>query len=73
MKIYEYQGKEILRQFGVPTPRGIGCFIVAEAVAAAQQLGGRMKGEGATGLVLIPLAPKVRSLLSFPFPKFKEM
>ena len=54
MKIYEYQGKEILRQFGVPTPRGIGCFIVAGAVAAAQQLGGRMKGEGATGLVLIP-------------------
>jgi succinyl-CoA synthetase beta subunit len=54
MKIHEYQGKEILRQFGVPTPRGIACFSVAEAVAAAQQLGGRMKGVGATGLVLIP-------------------
>ena len=40
MKIHEYQGKEILRQFGVPTPRGMACFSVDEAVAAAQQLGG---------------------------------
>jgi len=40
MKIHEYQGKEILRQFGVPTPRGMACFSVNEAVAAAQQLGG---------------------------------
>ena len=40
MKIHEYQGKEILRQFGVPTPRGAACFSVDEAVAAAQQLGG---------------------------------
>ncbi len=40
MKIHEYQGKEILRQFDVPTPRGVACFSVNEAVAAAQQLGG---------------------------------
>lgn len=40
MKIHEYQGKEILRQFGVPTPRGVACFSVDEAVVAAQQLGG---------------------------------
>jgi len=40
MKIHEYQGKEILRQFGVPTPRGTACFSVDEAVAAARQLGG---------------------------------
>jgi succinyl-CoA synthetase beta subunit len=40
MKIHEYQGKEILRQFGVPTPRGMACFSVDEVVAAAQQLGG---------------------------------
>ena len=40
MKIHEYQGKEILRQFGVPTPRGSACFSVDEAVAAAKQLGG---------------------------------
>jgi len=42
MKIHEYQGKEILRQFGVPTPRGIACFNVDEAVTAAQQLGGAL-------------------------------
>ncbi len=40
MKIHEYQGKEILRQFAVPTPHGVACFSVDEAVAAAQQLGG---------------------------------
>jgi succinyl-CoA synthetase beta subunit len=40
MKIHEYQGKEILRQFGVPTPRGVACFSADEAVAAAEQLGG---------------------------------
>jgi succinyl-CoA synthetase beta subunit len=40
MKIHEYQGKEILRQFGVPTPRGVACFGVDEAAVAAQQLGG---------------------------------
>ncbi len=40
MKIHEYQGKEILRKFGVATPRGIPCFSVDEAVKAAQELGG---------------------------------
>jgi succinyl-CoA synthetase beta subunit len=40
MKIHEYQGKEILRQFGVLTPRGMACFSVDEAMAAAEQLGG---------------------------------
>ncbi len=40
MKIHEYQGKEIFRKFGVPTPRGIPAFSVDEAVAAAQSLGG---------------------------------
>jgi len=40
MKIHEYQGKEILRQFGVSTPRGVACFSVDEAVEAARQLGG---------------------------------
>ena len=40
MKIHEYQGKEILRQFGVPVPRGIAAFNVQEAVEAAQKLGG---------------------------------
>ncbi len=40
MKIHEYQGKEILRQFGVPVPRGVPAFTVQEAVEAAQKLGG---------------------------------
>jgi succinyl-CoA synthetase beta subunit len=40
MKIHEYQGKEILRNFGVPVPRGIAAFTVQEAVEAAQKLGG---------------------------------
>ncbi len=40
MKIHEYQGKDILRKFGVPVPRGIAAFTVQEAVEAAQKLGG---------------------------------
>ena len=40
MKIHEYQGKDILRQFGVPVPRGIPAFTIQEAVEAAQKLGG---------------------------------
>ena len=40
MKIHEYQGKEILRRFGIPTPRGIPAFSVDEAVRAAQAIGG---------------------------------
>ncbi len=40
MNVHEYQGKEILRKYGVTTPRGIPCFSVDEAVAAAQELGG---------------------------------
>ncbi len=40
MKIHEYQGKELLRQFGVPAPRGIPAFTIEEAVKAAQKLGG---------------------------------
>lgn len=40
MKIHEYQGKELLKKFGVTVPRGIPAFSVDEAVAAAEQLGG---------------------------------
>lgn len=42
MKIHEYQGKEILRKFGVVTPRGFPCFSVDEAVAAAEKLEGKV-------------------------------
>ena len=40
MKIHEYQGKELLRKFGVTVPRGIPAFSVDEAVKAAETLGG---------------------------------
>jgi len=40
MKIHEYQGKEILRQAGIPVPRGYPAFTVREATEAAQKLGG---------------------------------
>ena len=40
MKIHEYQGKELLRQFGVPVPRGVAAFNIDEAMKAAESLGG---------------------------------
>jgi succinyl-CoA synthetase beta subunit len=40
VKIHEYQGKELFRKFGVPTPRGFPAFSVDEAVDAAKKLGG---------------------------------
>jgi succinyl-CoA synthetase beta subunit len=59
MKIHEYQGKELLRKFGVPVPRGIVARSVEEAYLAATELacepvvvkaqihaGGRGKGGG---------------------------
>src|SRR5450631_1585691 len=42
MNVHEYQGKEILRRYGVVTPRGFPCFSVAEADAAARELGGKV-------------------------------
>src|SRR2546427_13117178 len=62
MKIHEYQAKEILRKYGVATPRGIPCFSVDEAgetargpggkawgVKAQSHTGGRGEGGGAKG------------------------
>ncbi len=40
MKIHEYQGKQILKKFGVTVPRGIHCTTVDDAVKAAETLGG---------------------------------
>ena len=40
MKIHEYQGKELLRKFGVVVPKGFPAFTVDEAVEAAKKLGG---------------------------------
>src|ERR1700722_10491730 len=42
MNVHEYQGKEILRKYGVATPQGVACFSVAEADAAARRLGGKV-------------------------------
>src|SRR5919206_2851559 len=59
MKIHEYQGKELLKRFGVPVPRGIVARSPEEAYHAAKELatdvvvvkaqihaGGRGKGGG---------------------------
>src|SRR5687767_10836714 len=40
MNIHEYQAKAVLREFGVPTARGLPAFTVEEALKAAHQLGG---------------------------------
>jgi succinyl-CoA synthetase beta subunit len=40
MNIHEYQAKAVLREFGVPVPRGIAAFSPDEAVKAANELGG---------------------------------
>ena len=42
MKIHEYQGKQILKKFGVTVPRGIHCTTVDDAVKAAETLGGNV-------------------------------
>ena len=42
MKIHEYQAKEVLRKYGVPTPRGVPCFSVDAAVKAAQSIPGKV-------------------------------
>ncbi|WP_152392458.1 ADP-forming succinate--CoA ligase subunit beta [Paenibacillus guangzhouensis] len=39
MNIHEYQGKEVLRQYGVAVPQGKVAFSVDEAVEAAESLG----------------------------------
>ncbi len=45
MKIHEYQAKEVLRHYGVPVPKGIACFSVDEAEAAAKQIIAETGGE----------------------------
>ena len=38
MNIHEYQAKAVLREFGVPVPRGQAAFSVEEAIKAAKEL-----------------------------------
>ena len=40
MNIHEYQAKAVLREFGVPVPRGVPALSVEKAVKAANELGG---------------------------------
>jgi len=74
MKIHEYQGKEIFRRFGLPTPRGIPAFSVDEAVKAAETIGGGVqvvkaqihaggRGKGG-GVKLAKSSAEVRDLAS---------
>ncbi|WP_044893784.1 ADP-forming succinate--CoA ligase subunit beta [Bacillus alveayuensis] len=42
MNIHEYQGKEILRSYGVAVPNGRVAFTVEEAVEAAKELGSQV-------------------------------
>src|SRR5258706_15020146 len=42
MKVHEYQAKEILRRYGVPTPRGVVVDNPEDARRAAETLGGRV-------------------------------
>jgi succinyl-CoA synthetase beta subunit len=39
MKIHEYQGKELFRQYGIPTPPGEAVKTAADAVRAAKSMG----------------------------------
>src|SRR4051794_38220168 len=40
MDIHEHQAKALLKEFGLPVPRGVAAFSVEDAVRAAQTLGG---------------------------------
>ena len=40
MNIHEYQAKAVLKEYGVPVPRGAPAFSVEDAVRAASELGG---------------------------------
>ncbi|HEX9352148.1 MAG TPA: ADP-forming succinate--CoA ligase subunit beta [Gaiellaceae bacterium] len=42
MDLYEYQGKELFRRFGIPTSEGRLAMGVGEARAAAEELGGQV-------------------------------
>jgi len=42
MKIHEYQGKQLFRDYGIPTPESIVATTPAEAAAAFEKLGGKL-------------------------------
>src|SRR5690606_38410125 len=42
MNLHEYQGKQLFAQYGLPVSKGIAAATVAEAVEAADKIGGDM-------------------------------
>lgn len=74
MNIHEYQAKEVLRRYGVPTLKGKVAFTPEEAVKAAQEIGGSLwvvkaqihaggRGKGG-GVKLAKTIDEVKSLSS---------
>jgi succinyl-CoA synthetase beta subunit len=65
LKLQEYQAKDILREYGVPVPRGQVCRTPEEVRAAAESLGGRVVvkaqvlvgGRGKAGGVKVAKSP----------------
>src|SRR5947208_480540 len=80
MNVHEYQGKEILRKYGVATPRGIPCFSVAEAEDASRKLGGKAwvvkaqihAGGRGKGGVPEPSLPEARKFMQGLYRAFDE-
>ncbi|MEL6341420.1 MAG: ADP-forming succinate--CoA ligase subunit beta [Myxococcota bacterium] len=67
MNIHEFQGKEIFRNHGIPTPRGLVARDGAEAEAAAKQLGGTVVSKaqihaGGRGKGTLKENPEVRGV-----------
>jgi len=64
--LFEYQGKELLRKYGVPVPEGRVASTPEEAVAAARKLGGRVVvkaqvligGRGKAGGIKVARSPE---------------
>jgi succinyl-CoA synthetase beta subunit len=42
MNLHEYQSKEVFREYGIPVPSGKAARSAEEAVAVAQELGGKL-------------------------------
>ena len=77
MNIHEYQAKEVLRAFGVPTGKGIAAFTIDEAVKAAEsglpvqlatwEAGGGAKSLGGVGVTLSDFARSLPCCLTAPW------
>ena len=53
MKIHEYQGKELLKKYGVPVPLGIAATSAADAIAAIPKVQEVDLAAGGTGVVVV--------------------